>query len=145
MLRKIGGVVAGYVAMVAFVIGTFSALYAILGAERSYQPNSYEVSMLWIVLTFVLGLFAAIFGGFLCKMISKSTGTVQVFAGIVLVVGIAMGIAVAMTEKPNEVRTGPVTNAEAMQKSQQPVWVAFLNPVIGAVGILIGGMIRKEK
>ncbi len=144
MLRKIGGVVAGYVAMVAFVIGTFSALYVVLGPERSYLPNSYEVSMLWIICTFLLGFFAAIFGGFLCKMISRSTAAVQVFAGIVLILGIVMGVAVAMAEKPNEVRSGPVTNAEAMQKSQQPVWVAFLNPVIGAIGIILGGKIRNK-
>lgn len=143
MLRKVGGVVAGYIAMAAFLIATFTALYAILGAERTYQPNSYEVSMLWIISTIALSFFAAVFGGFLCKMISKSIGTVKIFAGIVLVLGMAMGIGVAVTEKPNEVRSGSVTNVEASQKSRQPIWVAFLNPVIGAFGIIAGGKIRK--
>lgn len=144
MLRKIGGVIAGYVFMVAFIIGTFSALYAVLGTERSYKPESYEVSMLWIISTFLLGFIAAFFAGWFCKMISKSTGAVQVFAGIVLILGIIMGIGVMMAEKPNEKRVGEVTNAEAMQKSQQPTWVAFLNPVIGAIGIIVGGAFRKE-
>ncbi|MCB1023541.1 MAG: hypothetical protein KDB79_04070, partial [Acidobacteria bacterium] len=104
---------------------------------------SYQVSDLWIVLTLVLGLFAAIFGGFLCRMISKSSGAVQIFAAIVLILGIAMGISEAMTEKTNEVRSGSVTNVEASRRSEQPIWVAFLNPLIGAFGILIGGKVRK--
>jgi hypothetical protein len=31
---------------------------------------------------------------------------------------------------------------EAMQEAIQPVWMALLNPVIGAVGVLLGG--RKK-
>ena len=144
MLRKIAGVIAGYVFMVAFIIGTFSALYAVLGTEGAYQPETFDVSMTWIVATFVLGFVAAVFAGWLCKLISKSGGTVKVFAGIVLVLGIIMGISVMMAERPNEKRVGDVSNSEAMQKSQQPVWVAFLNPVIGALGIIIGGGLKKE-
>jgi hypothetical protein len=28
---------------------------------------------------------------------------------------------------------------EAMQQAQTPVWVMLLNPVIGAIGVLVGG------
>ena len=144
MLRKIAGVIGGYVFMFAFIIGTFTALYAVLGTERSYQPNSYEVSMLWIVSTFILGLFAAVFAGWMCYLISRSKGAVKVLAGIVLVLGLAMGIFQIVNSKPETLREGEVSREEAMEKSQAPLWVAFLNPMIGVIGILIGGSLKKE-
>jgi len=144
MLRKILGVIGGYVFIVAFIMGTFSALYAVLGTERSYQANSYEVSMTWILSTFVLGFIAAIGAGWLCFLISRSRGAVQVFAGIILAVGLIMAVAGMFVEKPDTKREGPVSNTEAMQKSVTPTWVAMVNPIMGAIGILIGGALKKE-
>lgn len=134
------GVVVGYVAIVAIIFLSFSALYLVIGAEGAYQPGSYQVSMLWILASAILGLIAAVIGGFLCKKISGSRGAVQVFAGIVLVLGLIMGIVQAVSPAPaEEARPAEVSNMEAMQKSQQPLWVAFMNPFLGAIGIIIGG------
>ena len=144
MLRKIAGVIAGYAFMFAFIVGTFSALYAVLGTERSYQPKSYEVSTLWIVLSTILGLIAAICAGWICRLISRSRGTVKVFAAIVLVLGIITAVYQMMSPRPDIVREGNVSGAEAFSKSVTPTWVAGLNPILGAIGILIGGGLRKE-
>ena len=144
MVRKILGVIVGYIVMVIFIMTTFSLAYIAMGTDNAYLPNSYDVSMLWIAVSGVLGLIAAIIGGFICKLISQSGGTVKVFAAIVLVFGFIIAIAQMMSEKPNEVRSGNVSNMEAMQKSQTPLWVALLNPVIGAIGIVIGGGLKKD-
>lgn len=144
MVRKILGVVGGYVFIFAFVVGTFSALYAVLGAEGAHKPGTFEVTMTWIVPTFVLSFIAALGGGFLCYLISRSRGAVTVFAAIVLALGLILAIIQASTDSIIEPREGPVSNAEAMQKSIQPIWVAIVNPVIGAMGILIGGRLKKE-
>lgn len=36
-----------------------------------------------------------------------------------------------------------VGNTEAMMKAQQPVAVTILNPVIGAIGVMIGARLRR--
>jgi hypothetical protein len=42
------------------------------------------------------------------------------------------------------VRAGNVTQAEAMQNATEPLWVPFTFPVIGAIGVLIGGKLKKR-
>jgi len=145
MSSKILSVIVGYIVMVAFIMGSFWVLYAILGAEQSYLPETYDASKRWIVATFILGLIAAIIAGFVCKLISRSGGTIKVFAGIVLVLGVIFGVMVMMKERHNKVRSADVSFSEAMEVSQAPVWVGFVNPIIGAIGVLIGGSLRKEK
>lgn len=146
MVWKILGVIAGYVAIVAFMFITFSLLYFAIGADMAYDPGTYNVSMLWIVVSGILGLIAAVIGGYICKRISGSSGTVQVFAGIVLLLGLTIGLMQAFsTPASQEPRTSDVSNMEAMQKSVQPVWVALLNPFLGAIGILAGGALGPEK
>lgn len=144
MLRRILGVIGGYVFIVAFIMGTFTALYAILGADGAYEPGTYVVSMSWIIPTFILSFVAAVAGGWICFLISRSLGSVTVFAGIVLVLGLVLAVMQASADTVIELREGAVSNSEAMQKSIQPLWVAIANPVVGAMGILIGGRLKKE-
>ncbi len=146
MIWKILGVLVGYIVIVFFIFTTFSGFYFAIGADMAYQPGSYNVSMLWIVVSTILGLIAAIIGGYVCMRISGSKGAVKIFAGIVLLLGLTIGLFQALAPRPaEEVRTGDVPNAEAMQKSIQPIWVAFLNPLIGALGIIIGGGLVSKK
>ncbi|HVF47646.1 MAG TPA: hypothetical protein VNA17_08785, partial [Pyrinomonadaceae bacterium] len=49
----------------------------------------------------------------------------------------------AMTPAPTGARTPDVPNMEAMTKAQTPIWIALLNPIIGIVGAMIGGRLRK--
>ena len=144
MLRKIVGVIAGYIFVIAFIIGAFSLSYAFLGTERSYQPGSFKVSMLWIVLSSIIGFVAALFAGFLCRLISRSSGAVQFLAGLFLVLGIAMAVFQMVNPKPDLPREGEVSGADAMAKSVSPDWVNFLNPFIGAIGVLAGGSLRRD-
>ena len=72
MVRNILGVVLGYVPMFAFVFITFTILYIILGADGAFESGTYEVSIIWIIISFILGLVAALLGGYLCVLISKN-------------------------------------------------------------------------
>jgi hypothetical protein len=146
MVRNILGVVLGYVAMFAFVFITFTILYFILGADGSFESGTYEVSLMWIIMSFILGLAAALLGGYLCIVISKNQKAALVLAGIVLVLGIIMAIP-ALKDSSNEVqemRNADVPNMEAMQKAKQPPIVLLLNPIIGALGVFAGSKLRKE-
>lgn len=147
MVRNILGVVLGYVVMFAFVFITFTGLYFLLGADGAFQPDTYEVSLVWIIISFLLGLVAALLGGYLCTLISKNQKATMVLAGIVLVLGIIMAVP-ALSDSSNEVhemRTADVPNMEAMQKAKQPPLVALLNPIIGAIGVFAGSKLRKEE
>lgn len=71
----------------------------------------------------------------------------MVLAAIVLVLGLAMAIP-QLTQsdeaKPGP-RTGDVSNLEAMKDAQSPPWIAIANPLIGAVGIIIGAKLRGSR
>jgi hypothetical protein len=145
MLRSASGIALGYMVMAFFVFATFSLAYMTLGAERSFQPGTYEVSGTWVVLSILLGVGAAIVGGYLCASVSRSLKAPMVLAGIVLVIGI---LGAAMMPPPEgatpQPRTGEVGNLEAMQNASTPPWIAWLNPFLGAAGVLLGARLRTR-
>ncbi len=146
MARKIIGVIVGYIGMAAFVFITFSVTYLVLGTEGAFQAGYYyyDVSSAWIVASIVLGFIAAILGGFLCQLIGGSFRASMVLAGIVLVLGIAMAIP-SLSQEGSVPRSGSVDTMEAMSNAYQPPWVASLNPLIGAVGVVLGSRMKRER
>ena len=119
MVRAISSVVVGYVAMFAAIFLAFSGLYLLLGQDLSFQPGSYEPSVLWTVVSFALGVGAAALGGYVCAWIARTAAT------------------------PAEPRTGEVGNLDAMMKAKQPAWVAVANPFVGLAGVLLGSRLRR--
>ena len=57
-LRNVGSAVLGWVVMGLLVFGLMSLLWQVLGPERAFQPESWEVTGAWIVLTILLGVIA---------------------------------------------------------------------------------------
>lgn len=146
MLRTIGSVIAGYVVVFLLVFATFSAAFFALGTNATYQPGTYHVSMLWIVISSILGFAAAVGGGFVASQIDTSGRGVMGLAAFMFIAGILLAIAQLSMANPaaNEPRPADVSNFDAMQKSQTPHWVDFLNPFIGAAGAIVGGKLRKR-
>ncbi|MCH8032471.1 MAG: hypothetical protein IH950_01775 [Bacteroidetes bacterium] len=147
MIRKITGVIVGYIAMVAFVFISFTVLYLILGAEGSFEPETYKVSTVWIVFSIIFSLIAAVLGGYVCMLIAKTKKTAMVLAGIVFVLGIIIAIP-ALGEagvESNKVREGSVSNTEAMQNAEQPAITLILNPILGVIGVIAGAGLWREK
>jgi len=147
MLRKIIGVVAGYIAMAVLIFILFTTLYLILGAEGAFQPGNYQASTTWLVLSTILGLIAAVIGGLVCVMIAKDHKAAIWLAGLVLVLGIILAIPSLNVpdEEMNKVREGNVDNIEAMQNAKQPPIALILNPIIGAIGVIAGSRLKKNK
>jgi uncharacterized membrane protein YeaQ/YmgE (transglycosylase-associated protein family) len=145
MLRDIGGVILGYLAMALFIFASFSAAYLLMGADAAFQPGTYEVSTLWILTSMVLGLIAAVIGGYVCATIARSKRAPLALAVLILVVGIAVAVSVIMGNDGSlAARTGSVSNIEAMNSARQPGWVALLNPVIGVVGVIFGARLKRR-
>ena len=94
----------------------------------------------WVVLV------TAIIGGLICAVIAKGGKAPLALAAVVLVLGLGLAfLSTAMRPADtHEVRTGNVPNMEAMSKARHPVWVVFLGPFIGAVGVVIGGKLKRR-
>jgi cytochrome bd-type quinol oxidase subunit 2 len=148
MGRLIAAIIVGYIVMFVFVFVTFSAAYLAMGTDGAFQPGSYEVSGLWIALSIGLGIVASIVAGVVASAMARSAKGPRALAVVVLVLGLAMAIpslSKNADENRPEVRTGEVGNMEAMQYARQPTWMVFLNPFLGAAGVLIGGALRKQR
>ena len=145
MVRSILAVVAGYATLALVIFVTFSALYLVLGADRSFEPSSYDASTLWVMTSFPLGVAASVAAGFVCAAIARGGRAPQVLAGVVLVLGLLFAIPVLRQPDTSPVRTGDVPNMEAMQGARQPKWVALANPFVGAAGVLVGARLRRRR
>ena len=146
MARSIIGVIVGYVVMFILQVAAFMTIYTVMGPDWSFKPASYQASTRWTVTQFTVVLITAVIAGLVCALIAKGGKAPMVLAGVILVLGLALG-ALAISMKPagaHEVRTGNVPNMEAMSKAQHPSWVIFLGPVIGAVGAAIGGKLKRK-
>lgn len=144
MARMIGGVILGYVVMAALIFAAFSGAYLAMGTEAAFQPGSYEPSSLWIAVSFVLGFAASAAGGWVCATVARDGRVTSILAAVVLLLGLALAVPALRRTAPLEPRLGDVPNMEAMTKAHQPGWIALLNPLIGAAGVLIGGRLRSE-
>lgn len=144
-LRNIGGAVLGYVVMFAGVVALMSVFWMAVGADGAFRPASWEVSGTWSLGSIVVGLVAGIVGGLVCARVASDDRGVWML--IVLVV--ILGVATALTDAPAAgtapgVRPSDVPMTEAMMSARQPAWLAWLNPVLGAVGAFLGARMVKR-
>jgi hypothetical protein len=144
MLRIIASAVVGYIVIFVCIFALFSGLYLALGAEGAFQPGSYQVSMLWIVISTVLSFAAAVAGGWVSRAVARSQSGPRALAVLVLALGLIMAASIAASPPPPAVRDAALSNMEAMGKAQTPLWMAVLNPFLGAAGVLLGGRLKKE-
>ncbi|HQF88393.1 MAG TPA: hypothetical protein PLN26_14300 [Acidobacteriota bacterium] len=147
MLRIILAVIAGYLTMAVFVFAMFSAAYLAIGTEGAFQTGSFDVSTLWIAVSVVLSVVAAVVGGWVCARIGRRRAAVIALVAVVVVLGLAVA-AMEFTHSGERVpaaRSGKVSNFDAMQLAQQPTWLTLLNPLLGAAGVLLGARIRRAE
>jgi FtsH-binding integral membrane protein len=144
MVKSILAVIVGYIAMTIFAFAVCTCAYLGLGVEGAFQPESYNISTIWIVILIAVALIGGIIGGLVCAAIGKSKGTCTALVVLVLVVGMIGAIVTEMKERPPAARSGDVPNWEAMMKAQAPGWLCFVNPVLGSVGVLLGARMKKR-
>jgi len=145
MVRSIIGVIVGYLALFVLVAVALIVLFMLMGTEWSFKPNSFEASNAWIAMSLVANFIIAVIGGLICAVIAKGGKAPIVLAAIVFVLGLVLAIPSMMAHKQNAglVRKGNVSQWEAMQKANEPIWVPFTVPFIGAAGVLLGAKIRR--
>jgi len=146
MARSIIAVIVGYIVMFILQVAAFMTIYPMVGANWSFKPASYQASTRWTVMQFVVIGVTAIIAGLICAVIAKGGKAPLALAALALVLGFGLGI-LGTALRPadtHEVRTGNVSNMEAMSKARHPVWVVFLGPVVAAVGVVIGGKLKRR-
>ena len=144
MLRVIGAVIGGYLAMFVTVFVTLTAAYFLLGADRAFLPGTYDVTLVWIVVYLAFTLLAAIVGGLVVTRLSSDPRAPNFLAGLVFVLGLITALQVYNASRvPSPPRTADVPNMEAMMTARSPLWTTLLNPVIGVVGVMLGARRRR--
>jgi hypothetical protein len=145
MLKSILAIIVSYIAMFVIFMAIFTGLYFALGVERVFQADSYEVSMLWIVLTLAVGFLVSMFAGYLCWVISKSWRACQIFALIVFLLALIQCFS-ALKRNPDEpnTRAGEVGMFDAMKLAVSPFWLHVVNPILCGAGVLIGARMKRR-
>ena len=146
MVKSIVGVIVGYIVMVILQVATFMTVYTIVGANWAFKPRAFQASTRWTLIQFCVIFVTAVIAGLVCALISKSRKAPLALAAVVLLIGFiaASGKVATQGPDPHDVRVAPPSNMEAMQKARNHTWVLFLGPVIGAVGAVLGGKLRRQ-
>ena len=146
MARTIIGVIVGYVAMFILNFCGFVTLYAVLGPEQSFEPGLYLASTKWIAITFVILLITGTIAGLLCALIAKGGRAPLALAIVVVVLGVLLAVPAMMKANVNAklVRTGDVPSMQAAQLAYWPVWCPFAFPFVSAIGVMIGGKLKRR-
>ena len=146
MARAIIAVIASYILMFVLTFLAFTGVYMVLHADGSFKPGLFLASNRWIAIAFGVNFVVAVIGGLICSAIARGGKAPLVLAIVVFVLGLLLAIPSLMAQKANagKVRSGDVPMMEAMQKAQEPVWVPFTFPIVGAIGVLIGGKLKRR-
>jgi hypothetical protein len=137
----VGFIVTGLIVSAGFVAGLFG-----LGLDWILEPGTYDATTKWSVIALVIGLVGAIIGGLVCSLIARKSIATKVLAALLLVFGGLNAGLPLMSERPE---LGPRPADETMDvsipKLQEPTWVAIANPIVGFVGVMIGGSLRRPR
>lgn len=127
-LRNFGAAGLGYVVM-AVVVFALTLLMAFVVDEGAGL----------IVGSIVVSLVAAVLGGVVCAKVAANNGGMWILIAAVVVLGVGFAVVgPMMAEMVSE--ADMIDTAEA---AQQPTWLAWLNPLLGAVGVYLGARLAK--
>jgi len=143
MLRSVIGVIVAFILLAILQVASFMTMYGLMGADWSFKPGSYQASTRWTAMQFVIIIVTSIIAGLICAAIAKGGKAPLALAVVVLVLGLGAALLkTALRPDTHEVRIGSVSQQDAMNKAAHPMWVVFLGPFIGAVGVVIGGKLK---
>ncbi len=145
MIRTIIGVVVGYITLALLIIVLMILAYVLMGADFAFKSGSFDPSVFWIIVSFIIGIVSALLGGYVCVAIAKNKNAALWLAGLVLVLGYASAAfnITSSDSTSDKVRQSDVSMEAAMQQLKQPVWIELLIPIIGAAGVILGGRIKE--
>jgi H+/Cl- antiporter ClcA len=147
MARSIIGVIVGYLVLFALEVVAFIEIYSLMGADWSFKTASYQPSTRWTLVQFIVVFVTAVIGGLVCQLIAGKGKSPLVLAGIVVVVGLALGAMINSNSSADtrKMGTSDIPAIQAMRKAQHPVWVVLANSFLAAVGVIVGGSLKRVR
>lgn len=147
MAKAIGIAVVGYIIISILIFILLTGAWYAVGVNGAFQPGVWDVTPTWLGLMIVSSLVAAIMGGYVTSMMTSDSRAPKILAGLLLVLGLLMAIPILMGSGPTAPLPRPDTLPmfEAMSNGKQPSWLALLNPILGAVGVMVGSRLRSGK
>ena len=146
MLKATLAMIVGYVIKFVLTVLVLTGVYKVLGTDASFLPDSYEPSRLWLIAMLATIAVSAVLAGVVCCKIGGAQG---VKALIVLILVLETVLVMTMETPADRPETRPeiVGSMEAPAWAETPRWAEFAQPVIGAIGVLIGAGLagRKKK
>ena len=146
MARSIIAVVVSYIAMFVLNIAAFLGLYAVVGPSQAFKMRSYLASNRWVLMTGVILLVTGAIAGLICAVIARGGRAPSALALVVIVIGLLLAIPSVIKARNNAglARPAAVSQMEALNYAYWPVWAPFAFPFVSAVGVLIGGRLKKR-
>ncbi|HEX3083686.1 MAG TPA: hypothetical protein VHP99_04125 [Pyrinomonadaceae bacterium] len=146
MVRTVIGVIVGYVLMFILNFAGFVTLYAVIGQDQAFEPGLYLASTKWIAISCVIFLISGLIAGLVCALSAAGGRAPLALAIAVVVLGILLAIPAMLKANVNSklVRAGDVPQMQAAQLAYWPVWCPFAFPFISAVGVMIGGKLKRR-
>jgi hypothetical protein len=147
MARSIIGVIVGYILMFALEVAAFIATYSVMGADWSFRTATYQPSVRWLLIQFIVIFVTAVVGGLVCQLIAGKGKSPLVLAGVVVVIGLVLGAMSNSNSSADSRKMGTqdIPAIEAIKKARHPVWVVLVNPFLGAVGVIVGGSLKRVR
>ncbi len=144
MLRTVLGALIGYLVIAVITLLGVAGLWVVLGAEAAFREGTTVASNLWAGANCVIGLVAAIMGGLVAAAIGRHPTRlpVKVLAGLVLLLGMILAfrqLDVQPDPLPEGKTVAELTFVEAGTVAVSPTWYNFAIPLIGTLGVLMGG------
>jgi hypothetical protein len=146
MFRSILSVVVGYLVLAVLVMLATAPVF--LAPELAFQKDSVEPSLTFTVWNLIMSLVAAVAGGLVCALVAgkKRRIPVLVFAGLVLVIGLAMALSQPVRhDLPPGEEIARMTVMERASHAHEPAWYSYLLPFVGCAGVLAGGSWRRQQ
>jgi hypothetical protein len=146
MARTIIGVIGGYVLMFILNFAGFVTLYAVVGPNQAFEPGLYLASTKWIAMSFVMILITGAIAGLVCAVIAKGGRAPLALAIVVVVLGLLLAIPAMLKGQVNSkmVRPGDVPQMQAAQLAYWPIWCPFAFPFVSAIGVIVGGRLKRR-
>jgi hypothetical protein len=146
MFRSIISVVVGYVVM-AILVG-LSFVPVLVAPDLVFEYGSANASLGFSIFSLIAGFVAAVAGGLVAAVVARrdSRYALPVFAGLVLIFGVASAVASVRAERPSVSadEISRMTIMERASKGKEPTWYAFMLPLVGSGGVLAGGALRRR-
>ena len=147
MARSIIGVIVGYIVIFGLEVAAFIGLYSSMGADWTFRTASYQPSTRWTLVQFIVVFVTAVVGGLVCQLIAGKGKSPLVLAGVVVVIGLALGAMINSNSSADtrQMGTKDIPAMEAIRIAQHPVWVVLAESFLAAVGVIVGGSLKRVR